>query len=80
MPMTRPAAAEIAQIDLFSPEPFRGGFPHEAFTRLRNEAPVSWLDVPDDFAGEHDPGFWLLTRHADVQAANRDTELFSAAS
>ena len=78
MPATRPAAAEIAQIDLFSPEPFRGGFPHEAFTRLRHEAPVSWLDIPDDFEGQHDPGFWLLTRHADVQAANRDTELFSA--
>ncbi len=77
MSATRPSAREIAQVDLFSPEPFRSGFPHEAFTRLRREAPVSWLDVPDDFEGKHDPGFWLLTRHADVQAANRDSELFS---
>ena len=78
MSTARPTAREIAEVDLFSPEPYRQGFPHEAFTRLRRSAPVSWLDVPDDFQGEHDPGFWLLTRHADVQAANRDTELFSA--
>ena len=73
-----PLAAEIAGIDLLSPEPFRAGFPHAAFTRLRREAPVAWQPFPDDFEGSHDAGFWLLTRHADVQAANRDTELWSA--
>ena len=71
-------AGDIAEIDFFSPEPFRAGFPHDAFSRLREHAPVSWLDIPQDIDESYDPGFWLLTRYDDVQAANRDTELFSA--
>ena len=78
MSHTAPLAADVAGIDLFSPEPFRQGFPHEAFSRLRREAPVSWQPFPDDFEGSHDEGFWLFARYAEVQAANRDHELFCA--
>ncbi len=36
-----------------------------------------WHPAPPGFEGA-DPGFWVLSKHADVQAANRDSELFSA--
>jgi cholest-4-en-3-one 26-monooxygenase len=69
--------SDLAHLDLNDPELYRSGFPHPVFTRLRREAPVWWHAAPGGFTG-NDPGFWVLSKHADVQAANRDTELFSA--
>jgi cytochrome P450 len=66
----------VDDIDLTDARIFGRGFPHDLFTTLRREAPVYWQPFSPDFPGEHDPGFWVLSRHADVQAANRDTELF----
>jgi hypothetical protein len=43
-----------------------------AFRLLRAHAPVYWADIPGT-----DP-FWLITRHADVMAAERRGSLFSA--
>ena len=69
----------IDDLDLTNADLYRGGFPHEIFTRLRAEAPVWWQKAPAGFRDEGaDDGFWVLTRHADVQAANRDIELFSS--
>ena len=65
-------------IDLTDATLFRQGFPHDVFTTLRRESPVLWQEFPAGFPGNHDPGFWALSRYDDVQAANRDTELFSA--
>jgi len=50
------------------------GVPHEQFEWLRREAPVYWHESDDPAV----PGFWALTRHADVQAANRDIDRFSS--
>jgi cytochrome P450 len=72
-----PSGRELDALDLTDPELYRRGFPHAVFTRLRREAPVWWQPAPAGFLGG-DPGFWVLSRHDDVQAANRDTELFSA--
>lgn len=44
---------------------------HEALTRLRYEAPVSWVDVPN-----YRP-FWAITKHADIMDIERDNELFT---
>ncbi|MCV7222186.1 cytochrome P450 [Mycolicibacterium elephantis] len=44
---------------------------HEALTRLRCEAPVSWVDVPN-----YRP-FWAITKHADIMDIERDNELFT---
>ena len=63
-------------IDLTDTRIFGRGFPHDVFTTLRRESPVHWQAFPPDFPGNHDPGFWVLSRYDDVQAANRDTELF----
>jgi cytochrome P450 len=68
--------AVVDLIDLTDSRNLAQGFPHDAFTRLRREAPVYWQAFPPDFPGEHDPGFWVLSRYEDVQAANRDAELF----
>ena len=68
--------AVVDDIDLTDGRIFGRGFPHDVFTTLRREAPVYWQAFPSDFRGEHDPGFWVLSRYADVQAANRDAELF----
>jgi len=60
-------------IDLLDRSLFRSGFPHEVFTRLRREAPVWWHPVPKGSAERLDvPGFWVISRHADVQRAARD--------
>ena len=68
---------DLADLDLTDAERYRGGFPHETFTTLRREAPVWWQTAPDGYLGQ-DEGFWVLSKHEDVQAANRDSELFSA--
>lgn len=64
--------------DLTDIELYRQGFPHDVFSALRRDDPVHWQAIPERLNGAHDPGFWVLTRHADVQAANRDPDLFTA--
>jgi cytochrome P450 len=59
-------------LDVLDPETFRDGPPHEAFRRLRAEAPV--CRHPE----REGPGFWLLSRHADVVAVSRDHATFSS--
>jgi cytochrome P450 len=71
-------ACDLADLDLTKVEGYRHGFPHETFTTLRREAPVWWQAVRDDFSENDDDGFWVLSKYDDIQAANRDTELFSA--
>lgn len=73
-----PPDCEHTEVDLTDTELFRHGFPHDVFTTLRLDEPVRWQAFPDDFPGDHDEGFWVLSRHDDVQAASRDPELFSA--
>lgn len=50
------------------------------FAELRREAPVSWHAPAetDLLPDADDPGFWALTRHADVVAASRDAETFAS--
>jgi cytochrome P450 len=66
------------EVDLTDAELYRRGFPHEVFTDLRRHEPVHWQAFPDAFPGRHDPGFWVLSRHNDVQAASRDDGLFNS--
>jgi cholest-4-en-3-one 26-monooxygenase len=46
--------------------------PHEMFELLRREAPVFWHEEDDG------PGFWAVTKHADVLAISRDSDTFSS--
>src|SRR2546423_1197690 len=66
-------ATELRDVDLASPETFVQGVPHEAFERLRREAPVYWHD-----GNGTGPGFWVVTRYDDVVTVNRDANTFSS--
>ena len=76
--MTPPGIAALAppEIDLTDLARWRDGFPHEAFTWLRREAPLWWHPVtpttPDGV------GFWVVSRHADVLRVLLDPETFSS--
>ena len=59
-------------IDLLDMDRFVRGEHHEMFRRLRAEDPVYWHDEPKG------PGFWAVTKHADLVAVNRDATLFSS--
>jgi cholest-4-en-3-one 26-monooxygenase len=60
------------EIDLLDRDRFTQGIPHEWFTHLRNNEPVFHHDEP---GGD---GFWVITKHADVIACNRDAASFSS--
>jgi cholest-4-en-3-one 26-monooxygenase len=65
-------SADAATIDLCDRGRFAEGVPHEWFVTLRRDTPVFWQEEPDG------PGFWAVTRHADVVEVNRDWERFSS--
>jgi len=58
------------------PEPFVRGEQHEYFRRLRQEAPVSWNEGMAFENGLSFPGFWNITKYADVLAISRDPATF----
>ncbi|HLN42886.1 MAG TPA: cytochrome P450 [Acidimicrobiales bacterium] len=66
----------LEDVDLTDLDLFAGGFPHDVFTRLRREAPVWWHEptthTPDGV------GFWVVSRHAEMQAMASDTATFSS--
>jgi cholest-4-en-3-one 26-monooxygenase len=63
---------QLSDIDLLDRDRFTRGVPHEWFTFLRKEAPVYRHPEPGG------PGFWVVTKHADVVAVGRDAETFSS--
>ncbi len=68
----------VEDIDLTEAEQFRQGFAHGVFRLLRSEAPVHWHPMPEHASNEIDEGFWVISKYEDIQAINRDSELFSA--
>lgn len=60
------------QIDVYDPDNYTHGIPHEQFAWLRANAPVYWHDHPEGY------GYWVLSKHADVVAVSRDFKTFSA--
>ena len=64
----------LAGVDLTDIRRFSQGQPWADFARMRAEAPVMW-HAEDRHGG---PGFWAVTRHADVMAVNGDPTTFSS--
>lgn len=64
----------LGGVDLTDIARFAAGQPFADFARMRREAPVMWQPEPR-FGG---PGFWSVTRYADVMAVNGDPETFSS--
>ena len=69
-PVAYPAAPGAELTDI---EAFRAGHPFATYARLREQAPVSWTPEPDDR-----PGFWAVTRYAEVAAVNSDPVTYSS--
>jgi cytochrome P450 len=59
-------------IDLLSPDSFADGQPHGQFRWLRTHEPVFRHPEPEG------PGFWAVTRYADLRAVERDYATFSS--
>jgi len=64
---------DIADVDLNDLDAFVDGRHHEMLATLRRQDPVHWQDEPGG------PGWWAVTRHADLLTVNRDTTTFSSA-
>lgn len=57
--------------DVIGPDTFaQHGYPHAAWKRLREEAPVHWFDL------EGGVGFWAVTKHADVISISKQPKRF----
>ena len=61
-------------IDLNDLDRFVDGVPHDWLAWLRREAPLFWHEQPDG------PGFWVVTRYAELGAINKDWQRFSSAA
>ena len=60
--------AVLADLQLFT-----NGHPLQAYKTLREKAPVCWHGEAYQHA-PHGPGFWAVTRYADVRAVELDTK------
>jgi cytochrome P450 len=60
------------EIDVYNPDNYTDGIPHEQFAWLRANAPVYRHEHP---AGHH---YWVISKHADVLSVSRDHKTFSA--
>ena len=63
---------QLTDVDLTDPDRFERGTPHEEFALLRREAPVYFHPERDG------PGFFAVTKHADVRAVSTAPEVFSS--
>jgi cytochrome P450 len=61
-------------VDIFDPDTYAEGPPHEAFAGLRRTDPVHWQPMAE---GE---GCWAVLRHADVAYVAKHPTLFSASA
>lgn len=62
--------------DVTTPSLYLDGIPHERFAALREQPGLVWHPYDDDRSSK--PGFWAVTRHADVKEVSRRPEVFSS--
>jgi len=66
-----PSCDEITTADIIDPDRYATeGYPHEVWKTLRRESPVHWFPM-----GER-PGFWAITRRADIVWLSKQPERF----
>ena len=65
--------------DFTDPAIYESHVPHDEFLALRQKAPVYWVDqTPEAAAGMlGEPGYWAVSRHADVVAVSKNSRDFS---
>jgi cytochrome P450 len=64
--------------NVFDPQVFARGLPHDAFRQLRDTTPVSWQNEHEVLDWPAGPGYWAVTRYADVKHVLRTPEVFSS--
>jgi cytochrome P450 len=68
----------VATPDVFDPLVFADGVPHQAFRWLRDNDPVSWQAEHEVLDWPVGPGYWAVTRYADVKEVLRNPDPFSS--
>jgi cytochrome P450 len=68
----------VTTADVFDPRVFARGLPHETFRRLRDSEPVSWQAEHEVLDWPAGPGYWAVTRYADVRHVLRTPEIYSS--
>ncbi|MGW5847271.1 cytochrome P450 [Streptomyces sp. NPDC055254] len=64
--------------DVFDPRVYAEGIPHARYRILRDTDPVAWQPEPEVLGWPAGPGFWAVTRHADVVRVLRDHRTYSS--
>ncbi|MFF5932968.1 cytochrome P450 [Streptomyces sp. NPDC012508] len=64
--------------DVFDPRIYADGIPHKAFRVLRDHRPVAWQEEYAVLGWPAGPGFWAVTRHADVVRVLKDSADYSS--
>ncbi|MFI9742389.1 cytochrome P450 [Streptomyces sp. NPDC052494] len=64
--------------DVFDPRIYAAGIPHDRFRALRDRAPVARQEEPEILGWPAGPGFWAVTRHADVVRVLKDSGTYSS--
>ena len=58
--------------DLYSPDTYLRGIPHESYAKLRAECPVYFQEEPGG------RGYWMVLKHEDVTFVSKNPQLFSS--
>ncbi|GHE01391.1 cytochrome P450 [Streptomyces alanosinicus] len=64
--------------DVFDPRRYAAGVPHADYRVLRDHHPVAWQEEPEVLGWPAGPGFWAVTRHADVVRVLKDATTYSS--
>ncbi|GGT96648.1 MULTISPECIES: cytochrome P450 [Streptomyces] len=64
--------------DVFDPRVYARGLPHDTFKALRDHRPVAWQEEYEVLGWPPGPGFWAVTRHADVVRVLKDATAYSS--
>ncbi|MEU1011865.1 cytochrome P450 [Streptomyces sp. NPDC005890] len=64
--------------DVFDPRRYATGIPYDDYRVLRDHHPVAWQEEPEVLGWPAGPGFWAVTRHADVVRVLKDTGTYSS--
>ncbi|MFJ7159020.1 cytochrome P450 [Streptomyces sp. NPDC101118] len=74
--MDLPGRADLP--DVFDPRVYAAGPPHAAYRTLRDHHPVAWQPEPEVLGWPAGPGFWAVTRHADLVRVLKDARTYSS--
>ncbi|WP_327318519.1 cytochrome P450 [Streptomyces sp. NBC_01235] len=64
--------------DVFDPRQYAEEVPYAAYRVLRDHHPVAWQQEAEVLGWPAGPGFWAVTRHADVVRVLKDSATYSS--